>query len=81
MNTLTKGKTLSFDDQYLHVELDDGSIISTPMIWYEELQHATIAQILNYRLICANIGIEWPDPDYHLSIESMMAIAIEQRAA
>ena len=81
MNTSSKGKTVRFDDQYLHVELNDGRIISTPMVWYKELQNATINQILNYKFICANTGIEWPDLDYHLSIESMLAIAMEQRAA
>ena len=38
MNTLTKGKSIHFDDRYLHVELEDGRIISTPMSWYTELQ-------------------------------------------
>lgn len=81
MNTSVKGKSLRFDDQYLHVELVDGRIISTPITWYKELQNATINQIANYRFICANTGIEWPDIDYHLSIESMMVVNLQERAA
>ncbi len=71
MNTL-KGKTIHFDDRYLHVELEDGRIISTPMTWYKELRQASFNQLSNYQLICHGTGIEWPELDYHLSVESMM---------
>jgi hypothetical protein len=81
MDTLTKGKMIRFDDQYLHVELDDGRIISTPMAWYKELQNATINQISNYKFICSDTGIEWSDIDYHLSIESMLVTALEPKVA
>uniref|UniRef100_A0A831TYM7 DUF2442 domain-containing protein n=1 Tax=Geobacter metallireducens TaxID=28232 RepID=A0A831TYM7_GEOME len=39
------------DERYLHVELKDGRIISTPMSWYPELQNATLAQLAQYRFI------------------------------
>ena len=38
MSILIKGKTVHFDDRYLHVELEDGRIILTPMSWYKDLQ-------------------------------------------
>ena len=41
------------------------------MHWYKELVEATIKQLSNYTFICQNTGIEWPDLDYHLNIESM----------
>ena len=31
MNGLIKGKEVHFDDEYLHVKLEDNRIISTPM--------------------------------------------------
>jgi hypothetical protein len=34
MNILAKGKSVHFDDRYLHVELEDGRVILTPMSWY-----------------------------------------------
>jgi len=71
MNTL-QGKKVFVDQNYLHVELKDGRVISTPLKWYRELQQATIDQLKNYRFICRGTGIEWHDIDYHLSIESMM---------
>jgi len=81
MNTSVEGKKVRFDDQYLHVELVDRRIISTPIRWYKELQNATFNQIANYRFICANTGIEWPDIDYHLSIESMLIATSQAETA
>jgi hypothetical protein len=81
MNTFLTGKSVRFDDRHLHVELDDGRIISTPMSWYRELQNASIRQLTNYHMICKGTGIEWPDLDYHLNIESMMSVNFQQNAA
>ncbi len=67
-----KGKSVGFDDRYLHVELEDGRIISTPMSWYPELQNASFSQLKQYGFICQNTGVEWEELDYHLSIESML---------
>lgn len=72
MNSSIKGKSVHFDERYLHVELMDGRIISTPLDWYPELQNATLFQLRSYRFICHGTGIEWPDMDYHLSIEAML---------
>lgn len=81
MNTLIKGKSVHFDDRYLHVELEDGRLISTPMAWYSELQDASVKEVSNYVFICQATGIEWPNLDYHLSIESMLSLNSEQSAA
>ena len=81
MNTLIKGKSVHFDDRYLHVELEDGRLISTPMNWYKELQEASVKEVCNYVFICQETGIEWPGLDYHLSIESMLDLQAQQRAA
>ena len=80
MNTL-QGKKVYFDQNYLHVELKDGRIISTPLKWYRELGKATLDQLKNYHFICRGTGIEWNDIDYHLSIESMMAGKAHMRVA
>jgi hypothetical protein len=76
-----KGKAVHFDERYLHIELEDGRIISTPIAWYPELQQATLNQISHYHFICRGTGIEWPDLDYHLSIESMFVESRETKAA
>ena len=81
MNISVKGKSVHFDDRYLHVELEDGRIILTPMSWYKELQTATFKQLANYQFICQGTGIEWAELDYHLRIESMLLSQTNQKAA
>jgi len=81
MSISIKGKSVHFDDRYLHVELEDGRVILTPMSWYKELQEATFKQLVNYQFICHGTGIEWTELDYHLSIEGMLLPQIKQKAA
>ena len=80
MSGLIKGKEVHFDDEYLHVKLEDGRIISTPMEWYEPLKEASISELKNYKFICMHTGIEWEAIDYHLSIESMLALSVDKVA-
>jgi len=80
MNGLIKGKEVHFDDEYLHVKLEDGRIISTPIEWYEPLKKASITQLKDYKFICMNTGIEWETIDYHLSIESMLEVSLKDVA-
>ena len=49
MNGLIKGKEVHFDEEYLHVTLEDNRIISTPIEWYEPLKKATIEQLKDYK--------------------------------
>ncbi|WP_457743565.1 DUF2442 domain-containing protein [Sulfurimonas sp.] len=77
MNALIKGKEVHFDDEYLHVKLEDGRIISTPMEWYKPLKEASISQLKEYKFICMSIGIEWENIDYHLNIESMLEVSLK----
>ncbi len=80
MSGLIKGKEVHFDDNYLHVKLDDDRIISTPISWYKPLQEATISQLKEYTFICMDTGIEWEGLDYHLNIESMLFASQEEVA-
>lgn len=81
MSTLIGGKNVRFDGEYLHVELTDGRIISTPIDWYKELQVANNQQRTDYHFICGETGIEWPILDYQLSIESMLINTPHRQAA
>ncbi|OQY57619.1 MAG: hypothetical protein B6245_16130 [Desulfobacteraceae bacterium 4572_88] len=63
MNTF-RGKTVYSDAQHLHVELEDGRVISTPMEWYEDLQKASPDQLSDYQFICQNTGIEWSETGF-----------------
>ena len=80
MSGLIKGKEVHFDDEYLHVKLEDGRIISTPIEWYKPLKNASISELKNYKFICMGTGIEWESIDYHLNIESMLELTHQQVA-
>ena len=67
-----KGKSVHIDDHFLHVDLTDGRRISTPIQWYPTLLQASLNSLTDYRFICDATGIEWPELDYHLSIEAML---------
>ncbi len=81
LTTFITANNVRIDSQYLHVDLADGRIISTPLSWYQELQNADDSQRLDYRFICTGTGIEWPQLDYQLSIESMLINSPHQQAA
>lgn len=80
MSGLIKGKEVHFDDEYLHVKLEDDRIISTPLEWYQPLKKATISELKDYKFICLNTGIESESMDYHLSIESMLELSLKNVA-
>ena len=52
MNTSAiKGKKVTFSNDLLIVELQDGRTIGTPMSWYKPLQEASINEISDYKFI------------------------------
>jgi len=78
---MCKCKDVRFDRQYLHVELEDGRIISTPLNWYPELLSTNEEHKRNYKLIARKTIIEWPNLDLHLDIEEMLKVDLEEKAA
>ena len=59
-------------DDALLVELADGRTISAPLAWYPRLLHATAAERSNLRLIGKGHGINWPDIEEDISVESVV---------
>ena len=76
-----KCKEVRIDHEYLHVELEDGRIISTPLNWYRPLLSANEEQKRNYKLIGRKTIIEWPNLDLHLDIEEMFRVDRKEEAA
>lgn len=71
MNGL-KAREVHIDDQFLHVDLEDGRRISTPITWYPQLLDAKLQDLKAYQFICDGTGIEWESLDYHLNVETML---------
>jgi len=77
---MIQGKSVRLDEQYLHIEMIDGRILSIPVTWYKSLALASPEQRVSCRLIARNTMIEWPELDLHLDIEEMFRGNIEQAA-
>jgi len=59
-------------DDHLTVELKDGRVISTPLIWYPRLHKATAAERGVWEWHGDGVGITWPQLDEDLSIQGML---------
>jgi hypothetical protein len=67
-----KVKRIETTTDTLTVELMDGRVLSVPLAYYPTLLHATEAERKNCHPIGAGYGIEWPELDYHLSVEGLI---------
>lgn len=66
-------RTVSIDEEELHVRLTDGRTVAVPLSWYPRLLTARADQRWNFRLIGSGEGIHWPDIDEDLSIAGILA--------
>ncbi len=74
---------VSFDDDRIKVEFDDGRGIALPLAWYPRLLNGTADQRNRWELIGDGEGIHWPDLDEDLSAEGLLrgAPAAQRNAA
>ena len=77
---MIQGKSVKLDETYLHIEVSDGRIISIPLKWYKTLVLASCSQREQFHLIARNTMIEWQDLDFHLDIEEMFRLDVQQAA-
>jgi len=66
-------RSVSFTDDSLVVELDDGRTISVPVAWYPRLLHGIQAERENFELIGDGEGIHWPALNEDISVEGLLA--------
>jgi hypothetical protein len=67
-----KIKRIETTTDTLTVEIMDGRVLAVPLAYYPTLLHATDTERENCHPIGAGYGIEWPDLDYHLSVEGLL---------
>jgi len=68
-----EARQVVFDDDYLRCELQDGRVISVPIVWYPRLLHASREQREHYQISPGGYGIYWPDLDEDLSVKGFLA--------
>jgi hypothetical protein len=61
---------VSFGEETLIVDLEDGRQVAVPLVW--TLTEATVrrGKRLNWELIGCGIGTHWPDLDEDISVEN-----------
>lgn len=78
--TTALAKSVSFDDDMMHVSLTDGRLLSVPIIWFPLLRRATPQQRANYEIGGGGTSLHWSELDEDLSVASLMAGADLQTA-
>ena len=59
-------------DDALTVVLDDGRIVSVPLVWFPRLLNATRKQRNQWEFIGGGIGIHWEAIDEDISVASLL---------
>ena len=78
--TTALAKSVSFDEEMMHVLLTDGRRISVPIIWFPLLLKATPEQRAKYEIGGGGTSLHWPELDEDLAVAGLMAGA-DWRAA
>lgn len=71
--TTALARSVAFDDEFLHVRLTDGRIISVPLAWFPVLRDGSPEQRARYEIGAGGRGLHWPDLDEDLSVAGLMA--------
>jgi hypothetical protein len=78
--TKALAKSISFDEEMMHVSLTDGRIVSAPIIWFPLLRAATPEQRTKYEIGGGGTSLHWTELDEDLSVAGLMAGADWQAA-
>jgi Protein of unknown function (DUF2442) len=71
--TTALAKSVSFDEEMMHVSLMDGRRISVPILWFPMLREATPEQRTSYEIGGGGTSLHWPELDEDLSVAGLMA--------
>ena len=67
-----RARNVRFSANSIHVELEDGRVISAPLVFFPRLLAASAEQLGNWQISAAGFGIHWPDLDEDLSTEGLL---------
>jgi hypothetical protein len=67
-----RARGVSFGEDTLIIELEDGRQLAVPIAWFPRLAAAGDEQRLNWELVGRGVGISWPDIDEDISVENLL---------
>lgn len=65
-------KQLSFDNDMMWIELNDGRKLGIPLIYFPRLLKATTEQFQNYQISGGGTGLHWDELDEDLLVENLL---------
>ena len=68
----TNAVSIWFDNNKMHLVLDDGRELSVPINWFPTLRDATSEQRNNWRFIGDGEGIHWDELDEDILVENLL---------
>ncbi|MES2553843.1 MAG: DUF2442 domain-containing protein [Pseudomonadota bacterium] len=66
-------QSVQLTDIELVVNLVDGRVLSTPLVWFPRLLAASPDERKHYELLGNGEGIHWPDVDEDISVAGLLA--------
>lgn len=63
-------KAVTFDENCMWVELNDGRILGVPLAWFPRLLHATAEQHAHVEISLR--GLHWDELDEDISVEGLL---------
>ena len=65
--------SVRFSADSIHVELEDGRVISAPLAFYPRLLAASVEQLEHWQISAAGYGIHWPLIDEDLAVGPLVS--------
>lgn len=63
---------VSINDDRLTLNLEDGRILSVPILWYPRLAYGTDEERHNFEISGGGFGIHWPKLDEDIGIKGLL---------
>ena len=70
MNALAK--SVSFDPEFMWVDLSDGRRLGVPLAYFPRLLYATPEQRSRYEMIGGGAGLHWDGIDEDVSVQGLL---------
>src|SRR5438105_4503731 len=67
-----RARSITFGEDTLSIELEDGRQLAVPIAWFPRLAAAGDEQRSNWELVGRGIGISWPDIDEDISVANLL---------
>ena len=60
------------NDDHLTLNLEDGRVLSIPILWYPRLAYGTEAERQNFQISGSGFGIHWPELDEDIGVQGLL---------